>query len=543
MTHPSYPGVYVEEVPSGVRRITGVATSITAFVGRAAAGPTDNPIALASFADFEHHFGGLDLASPMSYAVRDFFRNGGSHALIVRVVHSDATAATLRLPVRSMRAAELVLEASSLGAWGNRLSAVVDHDTDRSLPRASPPATDPQRFNLTVRYRPHSNGKTFLTENFSAVSTNSIDARYLPLVLEQESAYILVRGPMPETRPASNVTTSGKVRTLHWVHADPNVGSDGSDITDDDIIGSQQLKTGLYALNRADAFNLLCIPPRIRDTSSMPSTYEATSTRVYEAALALCVERRAMLIVDPDPAWAAQTPNAIDRAIDGRNALGIAGPAARNAALYFPCVRQVDPLRNRRVDTFVPSGAMAGIIARTDAQRAVWKAPAGLEATLTGVTDLQVNISDPENARLTPLAINGLRSLGARGRVVWGARTWAGVPGSTDEYKYIPVRRLGLFIEESLYRGTKWAVFEPNDEPLWAQLRLNVGAFMHELFRQGAFQGASPDDAYFVKCDRTTTTQHDITLGRLNVLVGFAPTRPAEFVLINIRQRAGQIAP
>ena len=538
----TYPGVYIQEVPSGVRTITGVATSITAFVGRASAGPTDEPVMLTSFADFERRFGGLDVASPMSYAVRDFYLNGGSLALIVRVLHDDARAAMIGLDDGNSPSTGIVLEASSRGAWGNRLSAAIDYDTDRALRRTSPPATNEQRFNLTVRYRPRPGRDEFIIETFGSVSTTPGDARYLPLVLERESSYVLVQGVMPVVRPPSNVTLAGSLRTVNWVDADAGSGSDGTDIDDDDVIGEQDPKTGLYALNRADLFNLLCIPPRIRDTSSLPSNYTATSASVYQAALALCVERRAILIVDPDPAWATQISNAINHAIDGRNDLNLSGPAARNAALYFPCVRQVDPLRDSRVDTFVPSGIIAGIIARTDVQRGVWKAPAGLDASLDGVQDLQVNLNDLENGQLNPLGINCLRSMGVNGRIVWGARTLRGADESADEYKYLPVRRLALFLEESLYRGTQWAVFEPNDEPLWAQVRLNVGAFMQGLFRQGAFQGATPRDAYFVKCDRQTTTQNDINLGILNVVVGFAPLKPAEFVVIQIQQMAGQIA-
>ena len=543
----TYPGVYIQEVPSGVRTITGVATSITAFVGRAAAGPictattTDPPPMLTSFADYERRFGGLDLASPMSYAVRDFYLNGGTMAIIVRVAANNAAAATITLAGEGSPADDLVLEASSVGEWGSRLSAAVDYDTDRALPRTSPPSTNPQRFNLTVRYRTTPGKDNFVTENFSAISTVEGDPRFLPRVLERESSYVRVRGAMPASRPQSNVTVSGSQRTVTWIDADAGSGADGNDLSDDDVLGDPNAKTGIFALNRVDLFNLLCIPPPARDITSLPSNWTPTSASVYQAALALCVERRAMLIVDPDLAWATPIDRAIDNAIDGRNDLNLTGPAARNAALYFPGVRQVDPLRDSRLDTFPPSGIIAGIFARTDVARGVWKAPAGLDAALNGVQDLQVNLNDLENGQLNPLGINCLRSMGVNGRVVWGARTLRGANESADEYKYVPVRRLALFLEESLYRGTQWVVFEPNDEPLWAQVRRNVGAFMQGLFRQGAFQGTAPKDAYFVKCDSQTTTQTDINLGILNVIVGFAPLKPAEFVVITIQQMAGQI--
>jgi phage tail sheath protein FI len=193
------------------------------------------------------------------------------------------------------------------------------------------------------------------------------------------------------------------------------------------------------------------------------------------------------------------------------------------------------------MEDFVPCGAVAGVFARTDASRGVWKAPAGLEATLVGVSQLSVSLTDAENGELNPLAINCLRTMPAVGSVAWGSRTLNGDDRLASEWKYIPVRRLALYIEESLYRGTQWVVFEPNDEPLWAQIRLNLGAFMHNLFRQGAFQGKTPREAYFVKCDKETTTQNDINLGIVNILVGFAPLKPAEFVVIKIQQIAGQI--
>jgi len=193
------------------------------------------------------------------------------------------------------------------------------------------------------------------------------------------------------------------------------------------------------------------------------------------------------------------------------------------------------------VDVFVPCGAVAGIMARTDSQRGVWKAPAGIEAGIAGIQGLQVSLNDAENGQLNPLGVNCLRQFPVIGPVVWGSRTGRGADQLADEWKYIPVRRTAMYIEESLYRGLKWVVFEPNDEPLWAQIRLNVGAFMHDMFRKGAFQGTTPRDAYFVKCDKTTTTQSDINLGIVNIYVGFAPLKPAEFVIIKLQQIAGQI--
>jgi hypothetical protein len=310
--------------------------------------------------------------------------------------------------------------------------------------------------------------------------------------------------------------------------------ADSDTLGNGDFIGSKDQKTGLYALGKTDLFNLLCIPPDARDGD--------TPSAVYQAAMEYCVERRALLVVDPPAAWGKVPETAAGKVVAGLDALGLAGTSARNAALYFPRVREADTLSDGRLDTFVPCGAVAGVIARTDVQRGVWKAPAGIDAALNGVQALEVNLSDLDNGQLNQLGVNCLRFFpGGIGRVVWGARTLRGSDQLADEYKYVPVRRLALFIEESLFRGTKWVVFEPNDEPLWAQIRMNVGAFMHNLFRQGAFQGRSPREAYLVKCDKETTTQNDINLGIVNIVVGFAPLKPAEFVIVKIQQLAGQI--
>ena len=207
-----------------------------------------------------------------------------------------------------------------------------------------------------------------------------------------------------------------------------------------------------------------------------------------------------------------------------------------NAIIYFPHIKAANPLRENRVEEFAASGAIAGLFARTDAQRGVWKAPAGTEATLAGVRELAYKLTDEENGQLNPYGINCLRIFPIYGNVVWGARTMAGADQLASEWKYVPVRRLVLFLEESLYRGTQWVVFEPNDEPLWARIRLNIGTFMNNLFRQGAFQGTSPREAYFVKCDSETTTQYDIDRGIVNIVVGYAPLKPAEFVIIKFQQ-------
>ncbi len=536
---PTYPGVYIEEIPSGVRTVTGVATSITAFIGRAERGPVNEPTTISSFGDYERRFGGLSPLSTMSYAVRDFYLNGGSEAIIVRVIRNGSTARihlTVEVgspPASSPPGFTLSLDADSAGAWGRNLTASVDHNTaDPTAQPTSPPATpDQELFNLVVTEKVGQSLK--LEEKYLLVSMNPASRRYLPRVLEQSSSLVRV----PKVSGSFVVPLDGAGQPLRpTVTGSPvaaTSGSDGDVLTATEINGSSNQKSGIFALEKADLFNLLCIPPPTRDAD--------TDSTVYQTAMQYCSDRRALLVVDSPLAWGARSESAASDARSGLSSLNLSGTAARNAAIYFPRVIQADPLRDGQSDLFVPCGIIAGIMARTDAQRGVWKAPAGLDAALNGIQGLQVNLTDDENGLLNPLGINCLRSFPVTGRVVWGARTLRGADQLADEYKYVPVRRTALFIEESLYRGTQWVVFEPNDEPLWAQIRLNVGAFMQNLFRQGAFQGKTAREAYFVKCDKETTTQNDINLGIVNILVGFAPLKPAEFVIIKVQQIAGQI--
>jgi phage tail sheath protein FI len=557
---PTYPGVYIEEIPSGVRTITGVATSITAFIGRALQGPVSEPVTINSFGDFERMYGGLWVDAPISYAVRDFYRNGGSQAIIVRLFKAPQGGTG----IAQMTVGGLKLEAANPGKWGNNLEATVDYEGIDDEVAARYGLTKDQLFNLTVVERAP-DGSAAATERHRNLSVEE-GPRRVDRVLEQESVLVRVQrkadgspdlpaaiptetSPPPANGDGGDANGNGGNGDGDGGNADGGNGNGngnpdggaikatgGADSTPLDQAayeGSKDDKTGLFALDKADLFNLLCIPPDRRDADTLPA--------VYQTAMQYCVDRRAMLVVDSPAAWGKKKETAAAEAKKGLPALGLSGVAARNAALYFPRVRQPDPLREGQPDTFVPCGIIAGVMARTDVQRGVWKAPAGLDAAINGIQGLEVNLTDEENGMLNPLGINCLRAFPISGRVVWGARTLRGADQLADEYKYVPVRRLALFIEESLYRGTQWVVFEPNDEPLWAQIRLNVGAFMHNLFRQGAFQGTSPRQAYFVKCDKETTTQNDINLGIVNILVGFAPLKPAEFVIIKIQQMAGQI--
>jgi uncharacterized protein len=507
---PTYPGVYIEEIPSGVRTITGVATSITAFIGRALQGPTDKAIRLQNFGDFERQFGGLWVESMMSYAVQQFFLNGGTDAIIIRVVSKTAKPGDATV-------SGLNLVAASAGEWsskaGQEIEVVIDLNTRPNDP-------DDTLFNLTVQQKvPNRDARPL--EVFRNLSVKPNASRFITKVLKEESNFIRIKEGLALTtiRPGAGTGTF-------------QGGSNGeAPPTYVDYWGDGETNP---LLDKVDLFNLLCIPPNVRESNVADDN---AGISLLGKALAYCQKRRAMLVVDPPTKWSDPDAVADDSGSNSIRSL----LRNKNAVVYFPQVRLADPLKENRLEIFPPSAVMAGIMSRTDSQRGVWKAPAGTEATLSGVVELTYKMTDGENGKLNPLGINCLRSFAVYGNVAWGARTMEGADQLASEWKYLPVRRMALFLEESLYRGTQWVVFEPNDEPLWAQIRLNIGAFMNTLFRQGAFQGKTPKEAYLVKCDKETTTQNDINLGIVNIVVGFAPLKPAEFVIIKIQQLAGQI--
>jgi phage tail sheath protein FI len=423
----TYPGVYVEEVPSGVRAIAGVSTADTAFVDSFRRGPMNRAVRITSLAGFQRVFGGVDPTSDACYAIQQYFLNGGSVAWVVRVARDPQPAAAgLALRGGSPLQDTLRVQAASPGTWGNAVQIAVV------------PGSTADRFNLVVREVVLANGQ-------------------------------------------------------------PVLGSNGC--------------------RRLDQASANLDSPNLR--------------AVVAEAEAYCAAKRAFLIVDVPAFVNTQAEMNTWIATNG----GIRHP---NAAVYFPRLLVPDPASEGRPRGVAASGTLAGVFARIDATSGVWKAPAGTDATLRNAT-LAVTLTDGENGALNPLGVNALRNFPIFGNISWGARTLVGADQMASEWKYVPVRRTALFIETSLEQGLKWVVFEPNDEPLWAQIRLNVGAFMHNLFRQSAFQGKTPAQAYFVKCDAETTTQNDIDRGIVNVLVGFAPLKPAEFVVIRIEQMAGQV--
>ena len=523
----TFPGVFIEEVPSGVRTITGVPTAIAAFVGRTRLGPVNQPVILNNFGEFESNFGGLDVNSSVSYSVRDFFLNGGGQAVVVRLYEPPTGTVANKATITFTQAVPLILDAANEGTWGRSLVVTIERlppgDTLNEI-AASLGVSANTVFTLRVVF-----GNTVEVHRHITLAPSS---RRYDAVLATESRLVRARLPV---RTDTNATNLPLVSTV-----DQTTGRDSAALTQTVPgsyfpTGNEVDKTGVRALERTDIFNILCIPPDTRDAVGWGETGPA----VFAEALKYVVDRRAMLVIDPPSATAAGIG---DQVRDFLADLALNGTFTRNAVVYFPRALEADPLRDGAVIAFAPCGIVAGVMARTDGTRGVWKAPAGIDASISGTRGLQVNMTDGDNGQINPIGVNALRTFPIVGSVVWGARTLRGADVLADEYKYLPVRRTALFIEESLFRGTKFAVFEPNDEPLWSQLRLNIGAFMNNLFRQGAFQGQTAREAYFVKCDKETTTQNDINLGVVNILVGFAPLKPAEFVVIKLQQIAGQIA-
>jgi phage tail sheath protein FI len=543
--------VYLQEVPSGAHTIVGVPTSVTAFLGRTAWGPTDQAVTVSSFDEFTTQFGGLLPDSPVTYAVQDFFLNGGTTAIILRLFKPPAAASlaastgpqplmgTATIPADTAHAPVVTLDhlfAASPGAWGQQLTytatqptpakpgaqpysaaVIARYTTDTWTPVQAPVSGNDQDvlFDLTITRQLPGGQAQKVVETYACVAKNpKAGARYVGRVLELSSS-------LAQYDPDAKPGTKGD-------------GVDSAFLTASDAGPGGVYDTALAFLDKhVDIYNLVVIPPDQHD-GDLP-------VAVTTDALARCHARKATLIVDPPTTWTAK--NVMDLEPDHFNddlGISVGDEASRFAAIYYPRVVRSDPYLGGGTRTFVASGIIAGVIARTDATRGVWKAPAGFAAGLSGIVGLEDKVDDATSGHLNGIGVNCLRSFSASGPVVWGARTARGSDILADDYKYLPIRRLADYIEQTLLRSTMWAVYEPNDEPLWAQLRLGIGAFMDDLFRQGAFQGSSRDKAYFVKCDATTTLQSDIDSGIVNVQIGFAPLKPAEFVILYLQQIAGQ---
>lgn len=479
--------------------IARLPSAVTAFIGRTLKGPVQRAVTVASFAEFQQVFGGLWQPSTLSYAVEQFFDHGGGRAVIVRVTNG-AHPPTIRL---TAGAGALRLEGVNPGSR-EYLRASVDYD--------GIPEGDTERFNLVIQ-RVRSAGSELIEDQeiFRRVSLRPDSLRCLSdLLLQSRLARALE--PLPAQRPDRSAGPGGSAIGYAFSNAD---GDDGAPLTDYDIIGSAAAGTGLFALSAADGFNFLCIPPLARD-------HDVGLSALLVAAR-YCRERHAMLIVDPPASWV--TPRA---ALDGMRVWPF---RSDNAVMYYPRVQALDRLRGR-LEMFASCGAVAGMLARGDETRPLWSAAGSEEAVLLrpGMQPM-VSVSDADRLRLAHVGINTLsvpRTSGG-GAVRVDARTLtAGGSGFTD-WRYLAARRLGLWVATSIERGTRWVLLEQNGPATWVRARSLVDTFLEVLTEQGAFASPDAGDRYFVICDQRVNRPDTIADGRVNLLFGFATTRPGEY--------------
>jgi len=518
------PRPVVSRPPIGAHPVAAAPTSTAAFVGWSPQGSTTAAVLVASAQDFATQYGGLTHSNGapnyLGYAVGQFFANGGTRAYIVRVVW-DGTLATPVSPApaaaataRATAGGSLNLFAANPGQWANgvRISVLL-------------PPGPAAGFTVLVQ-----DPSALVLESFAGLSVEPTSPNYVVTTVNAGSRYVTFVDPSNPGAPlappaAPSTTAAGGVALAGGADGETLVPGGNGDF--ERALGANpQASHGIHLLDNVGGWGLLCVPGE-------------TDAPTIANLQAYCVSRRAFCIVDCPPGATASGLSATGPVGTGQ-AAALTGANASNSAYYFPWVLAPDPLAGGAPALFPPSGFVAGIYAATDANRGVWKAPAGTEASLEGVLGLPSNPTDAEAVALGSLAINCLRTLPVYQNVVWGARTLQGADNAGSQWKYVPVRRAALFIESSIQVGTQWVVFEPNAPPLWAQIRLDVGAFLLGLFRQGAFQGATPEQAYFVKCDAENNPASSVGLGIVNIVVGFAPLFPAEFVVIQIQQFAAQ---
>jgi len=415
------------------------------------------------------------------------------------------------------------IDAANPGTWGNNIRAILYKPTTDS--------SWATRFNMIVQIT-DSLGRALASESYTALSTDVNDPRYfVPAVNSVSNLVQLVDNGITKHDPVYFIGRTID-DTAPWVSL--TGGADGA-------FASGELTSTIQAALDPDTSPLTKIAPNIFNLLCIPATANMTSGQaasLIASAANLCADQRAFFILDPPVSQSVPNP---DKAITWFESINISESLKGYVGVYYPRLSMPDPLQNYRPREVGPSGTMAGIYAATDLSRGVWKAPAGITAGLTGASPIYP-VKDSENGNMNPLGLNAIRNFPVFGVVSWGARTMAGADEMADQWKYIPVRRTAEYIENSLFAGLKWVVFEPNAEPLWSSIRLNIDAFMSNLFRQGAFFGSSPKDAYFIQCDSTTTSQYDIDNGVVNIIVGFAPLKPAEFVVLQLAQIAGASA-
>jgi uncharacterized protein len=544
----SYPGIYIQELASAVHTITAAPTNIAVFIGythplKTSSSAVGIPQQIFGFTDYTRVFGGFlrsalyssDSASfgDMAVAVNQFFLNGGTEAYVVGLLPSDApfTPPTLTYGTVVFTARE-VTDATF------QLSVLV---TPNPSPIASPPPST-ITADVVVTY-----GPSLKTNAGGALLPGTVTETYRRVSLTPQTATGQPDPNFIESRigtansPISSLVTVSAGASPAWPTSFPTQPQYFSSLFGASVtnVFTASDYTSVMAentpLDKLAVFNLMVLPG-------------VTDVTVLSTALAFCENKLAFLVMDPPQSATADAfgnppanpPNPIANLITFT-------PKSANGALYFPYLQSPDPLTGSATNPVTgatneipPAATVAGIYAATDLARGVWKAPAGFQATTNNTTGVVARgaMTDQQQGVLNPLGINCLRDFPNIGTAVFGSRTL--VTLTEQQWRYVPVRRMALFLEQSLVSSLKWVVFEPNADPLWAAIRSSITAFMLGLFNQGAFQGTTPSQAFLVQCDSQTTTQADIDNGIVNIIVGFAPLLPAEFVIISIAQLAGQ---
>jgi hypothetical protein len=478
-------------------QIARASAAITAFVGRALKGPVHQPVAIHSFDDYQRIFGGLWQPSMLSYAVEQYFGSGGHECVVVRVCNGGR-APTLRLPAG---ASALTLIGVAPGTR-EFLRASVDYD--------GIPADQTDRFNLVLQ-RVRAPGSELIEEQeiFRRVSIAAGTDRGVASALAQ-SRLARVLGVLPTVRPERSGGAS-PVAVVGYVHSHGD-GDDGDELTNYDIIGDANNRTGLFALRGAEAFNFVCIPPLTRELDvGLPALL---------VALRLCRERQAMLLLDPPSAWSDA-------------AAAIAGVRSwpffsEDALMFYPRIEGFDRLRGRD-EVFGSAASAAGLIAHATRSCPVWSAAADQELTLPAGMRAGASVTDVDRVLLARDGVNVLQPgrLGQRPRR--GLRTLLPERGARNEWRYVSARRLALFLMRSVESGTRWAVFEQPGAPLWARACAQVMEFFAALDEESAFVGGNAEENYFVICDRRLNGPGQAAAGSFQLLFGFAVSKPGEF--------------
>jgi phage tail sheath protein FI len=515
------PGVYIEEIERGPRPIEGVATSTAAFLGETERGPT-LPRLVTGFNGFTRWFGSTFGQSQfMPHAANGFFDNGGQQLYVCRIVHRAADETTA-----SRTFGGIVVDATGSGSWGNRVWARVADSTTRRPDPANPGQTIPVGINLTTAYwatapagglfdpldpanatllpRPQ------LVETFNDVSLDPASPDFFDRRVNGNSALVEIRrqdNQPPSTLPPATAANDAGALTNGATSA---TAISAADYTGDDPDPSRRI--GLAALLLDD----------YRDVALLYSP--AAAETVVRELITQCENQKFRFTAIDSPAGSGDAST-----IDPRTTL----TDTEYAAFYYPWIYVTDPSSGAKM-LGPPGGHVLGVYARTDSTRGVYKAPAN--ETVADVIDLEFKVDDGTQAVLNPRGVNAIRNLPGRGIRIWGARTLS----SNALWKYVPVRRLFIFLERSIYEGTQWVVFEPNDERLWARVKDSIRLFLRTQWREGALMGTTEDQAFRIVCDRTTMTQDDILNGRLICEIGVAPVRPAEFVVFRIYQNTAE---